>query len=140
MDGRRFLASAQRLLLGTDEADWRTAAGRACYAIMLEARAALLRWGFTIPRRDQLHAFVRQRFAYPALRELRGIGRVLEDLNRLRNQADYDITGPGPFADTKAARKAIKESGDALAALDAIESDPAVRAAAVAAIRAAFAP
>ena len=38
MDGRAFLNVARRLAQEPTEADWRTAAGRAYYALMLEGK------------------------------------------------------------------------------------------------------
>ena len=71
MDGRAFLDVAQRLLQASTEADWRSAAGRAYYALMLEGRAALQRWGFTIPRTEQIHRFVRLHFLYAGDSDMR---------------------------------------------------------------------
>jgi hypothetical protein len=59
MDGRAFLTVARRLAHEHTEADWRSAAGRAYYALLLEGKAAFQRWGFTPPPRDQIHRFVR---------------------------------------------------------------------------------
>jgi hypothetical protein len=140
MDGREYLQTAERLAQETLQADWRTAAGRAYYALMLEGRAALERWGFKIPRRDQIHAFVRLRFFVPADPQLRKIGEQLEKLGRLRNEADYDLPGPGSFADAGRAQQAVQDALDAIALLDAIDADPARRAAAIAAIQKAFPP
>src|SRR5260370_41806424 len=98
MNGRAFLESATRLAQGNIQADWRSAIGRAYYAIMLEGRDALQRWGFVLPRRDQVHTFVRLRFAMPTHPDLKAIGLTLEDLGHLRNKADYELTVAGPFA------------------------------------------
>jgi hypothetical protein len=138
MDGRAFLEVAERLALRSTEEDWRTATGRAYYGLMQECRAALERWGFPSPRRDQLHAFVRLHFTYPADRDLRQIGDALELLGQSRNRADYQLAHPGPFADRRNVKRFIQEARDNLALLDAIEADPARRTAAIAAVRAAF--
>jgi hypothetical protein len=140
MNGRAFLDSAQRLAQGSIEADRRSAAGRAYYALLLESRDALQRWGFVLPRRDQIHAFVRMRFSYPAPPDLKAIGKALEDLGVLRNKADYELTVAGPFANASRAQNAVQQAWTAIAVLDAIDGDPARRAAAIAAIRTAFAP
>jgi hypothetical protein len=138
MEGRKFLDVAERLAQATTEADWRTAAGRAYYAVLQECRSALERWGFRSPRRDQLHAFVRLRFVYPADRDLKEVGDVLDELVRLRNKADYELGTPGPFTDARVVQGVLPKARDALTLLDAIEADPARRTAAVAAVRAAF--
>jgi len=49
MDGRAFLGVAQEMALGRTEAHWRAAVGRAYYALMLEGRDFLQRWGFVPP-------------------------------------------------------------------------------------------
>ena len=138
MVGRRFLGPAQLLAGRGAEEYWRAAAGRAYYALFVECRDALLRWGFIIPPRDNVHSFVRLRFFTTASAELQGIGRALEDLCRLRNEADYRTTAPGNFASAVPASDALQEARDALSLLDQIVGDPARQAAAVAAIRAAW--
>lgn len=73
MDGRDFLIVAQRLSQDQTEADWRTAAGRAYYALMQEAREILEKWGFTPLGREDIHRFVRLRFTYaqdPTLKQI----------------------------------------------------------------------
>jgi hypothetical protein len=91
MDGRAFLLVAQRLAQASSEADWRTAAGRAYYTLMLEAREALRRWGFSIPKGDQIHRFVRLRLPYAADSDLRDVSLTLEESGKLRAEADYQI-------------------------------------------------
>jgi hypothetical protein len=90
MQGRAFIDLAADVLAGNTEPHRRGAAGRAYYGLMLECRDALFRWGFNLPPRDSVHTFVRLRFGYAADPDLKKIGRVLEDLVKLRNRADYD--------------------------------------------------
>jgi hypothetical protein len=78
MDGRAFLVVASELAQGPTEAHWRAAAGRAYYALMLEGRDALQRWGFPIPPRDQVHAFVRLRFIFATDVDFKEVGYALE--------------------------------------------------------------
>jgi hypothetical protein len=139
MDGRQFLDSARRMAKGHIEADWRTAAGRAYYALFIECRDVLLRWGFTI-RRDKAHHVVRLRFTYAAVPELKQIGLQLEQLGRLRTSADYETSLSGQFSNGKAAQQAVKDSEGAITILDQIEADPSRRAAAMAAIQATIIP
>ena len=60
MKGREFLKSARDLLAVGGEPSWRTAIGRAYYALVHEGADALLRWGFPKPPGEQIHRFVRQ--------------------------------------------------------------------------------
>jgi hypothetical protein len=135
MEGRSFLEVARRLVEQRSEADWRTAAGRAYYALLSEARVLLGRWGFAPARRDQVHAFVRLRFVFATDPDLKTIGMTLEDLGVLRNRADYRLDEPGPFKSAMAARQAIQDAFDAITTLDRIDDDPARQATAIAAIR-----
>jgi hypothetical protein len=105
---------------------------------MLEGREALHRWGFPLPPRDNAHHFVRMRFRFPNHPDLRLIGRTLDWLSRLRNQADYDLSSLPAFATGARAQQAVREVAAAVALLDAIDADSARRATAIAAIRAAF--
>jgi hypothetical protein len=138
MDGRAFLDVARQLVGGT-EAHRHSAVGRAYYALLIEARDALIRWGFPPPPHFQLHAFVRHRFTVPSDPDLKIIGGKLDSLNTLRNQADYQTASAGMFAASQRATAAVRDAQTAIDLLDAINADPARVAAAVAAIRAAFA-
>ena len=138
MHGREFLGTARRLVPNSNEADWHAAAGRAYYALLHEARVALQRWGFSLPPKDQVHAFVRLRFVYAQDRDLKVIGYALEELVKLRNQADYRIEKSGPFAHAVPVQQAIHSAQDCIDTLDLNETDVTRRTAAIAAIRAAF--
>lgn len=138
MDGRAFLDVADRLALRQTEADWRTSAGRAYYGLFQECRAALEAWGFVPASGEQVHRFVRLHFAYPADADLKGIAKTLEDLGRLRNHADYQLAIQGPFVTAKASRDVVVMARNALALLDTTLADAKRRAAAVAAVQAAF--
>ena len=135
MDSRRFLDLARRLLADPREENWRAAAGRAYYALMLTCRDALRAWGFVPQRGENIHPFVRLRFYYGTLHELKTIGDALDNLSQLRSKADYDMHSPR-FATDADAVNAVSEAAAALALLDAIETDPARRNAAIADIRA----
>jgi len=134
MDGRDFLDVAQDDAAGPSSAHWRSAAVNAYYALMLEGRDALLRWGFPLPPRQGVHAWVRLKFVYAADADLKVIGDALEDLVKLRNNAHYNLKPLSEFALATHALDAIQRARDALALLDGIEADPTRRAAAIAAV------
>src|SRR4029077_11794912 len=123
MDGREFLLVARELALGATEAHWRSAVGRADYALFLGGLAALERWGFARPPRHQVHAFVRLRFTYASDSDLRRAGKAIDDLVQRRNEADYQIAFYGSFADAAEANRVIREAESNLALLDQVEAD-----------------
>jgi hypothetical protein len=131
MNGRDFLTVAGEVIRGTTAAHWRTAVGRAYYALFLEGREALLRWGFPPAARDRSHLFVRLCFVLASDPDLKDIGRSLEWLGQRRNDADYTLRSPH-FASVGVARRALRDAHAALAILDAIDADPVRRAAAIA--------
>jgi len=134
MRGRDFLAPARQAAAGPTEPYWRTAAVDAYYALALECRDALLRWGFPVPRHN-MHADVRLRLAYAGDPDLRQIGDHLDYMGRVRNMASYDLRRLAVFVSDAEARSLIQRAAAGLALLDAIEADPARRAAAAASIR-----
>ena len=138
MRGREFLKSARDLLVVGGEPNWRSALGRAYYALVHEGADALLRWGFPKPPGEQIHRFVRLRFDSTPQSDLHLVGYALDQLGRLRNQADYQLGNPGVFANGVVTAQATRDATDAIAYLDAIEADSARLAAAVAALRQAW--
>jgi hypothetical protein len=135
MAGREFLDVARKVVLEKTPYFWRAAAIHAYYALMLECRDALSRWGFVKPRRDSVHPWVRLCFQYATDPDLKNIGLALDDLVRLRNEASYELAASSSFTNSTKAIRAIQRATDAIAILDAIEADPARLAAAIAAIR-----
>ena len=138
MRGREFLKSARDLLVVGGEPNWRSALGRAYYALVHEGADALLRWGFPKPPGEQIHRFVRLRFDSTPHSDFRSIGLALDQLGRLRNYADYQLSHPGVFANGVVAAQATRDATDAIARLDAIEADSVRLATAVAALRRAW--
>ena len=135
MNGRSFLTPAEELSDGLTEAHWRASAGRSYYALFQEALSALVRWGFAVPPRENIHAFVRLRFVYSTDPEAREIGRAVEHLVRLRNDADYKLVSSERFLSSEEAIRAVAVSRRTIAILDAIESDPDRLAEVIASIR-----
>jgi uncharacterized protein (UPF0332 family) len=135
MDGRAFLDVARDLAAGPTEAHWRSAVSRAYYALFHEALSALLRWGFTVPSHQNVHASVRLRFTCSTDPDVKKIGDALDDLVKLRNRADYQLVPLSPFTTTTRAVQALADARDAIALLDRIDGAARRRAAAIAAIR-----
>jgi hypothetical protein len=121
------------VVAGMTEPHWRASVIHAYYALILECRDALHRWGIAIPPRQNVHSFVRLHFLYAASADLNALGQALDKWCRFRNQANYDLSALPKFTSDAFAHDAIQESAAALALLDAMESDPARRAAAIAA-------
>jgi hypothetical protein len=101
----------------------------------LEARDALLRWGFSLPPRDRVHATVRLRLLYAKDTVLKGIGAVLDQTGQLRSRADYDLALTRFFTNRQKTQDAVQDIESAILELDRIESDPVRRAAAIASIQ-----
>jgi hypothetical protein len=134
MQGRDFLTLARDLVLGATEARRRATVIHAYYALFLECRDALVRWGRPPPPRQNVHSEVRRCFAHARNSDMNAIGNALDTLVRDRNTASYDLTQTAPFATSLVARTAVQQAADALAQLDAIDADPARRAAAIASL------
>ena len=134
MRGREFLGHALQLAAGPEEAYWRTGAVDAYYALVLERRDALLRWGFKVSRHN-MHPDVRLRFTFAGDPDLKQIGDHLDRTGPVRSRASYGLRRLAEFVSDAEARRMIRRATDGLALLDAIEADPARLAAAIASIR-----
>jgi hypothetical protein len=135
MQGRDFLSLAKELVVGKTEVHWRGAIVHAYYALFLESRDALIRWGRPAAPRQNIHAQVRLKFTYANDIELRAIGDALDELVRLRNRASYDLQHLADFTSSTVADTAIQRATTALTMLDGIDTDSIRRNAAIAAIK-----
>jgi hypothetical protein len=134
MRGRDFLVPASELAAGHTEAHWRGAFVHAYYALLLECRDALARWGRALPPHQNVHSHVRLCFVRAKDADLKRIGLRLEDLVKARNAASYNLLPLPLFASDLKAHLSVQDAADALALLDAIDADPARRAAAIASL------
>jgi hypothetical protein len=136
MPGREFLEVARELLaLGTLPRHWRAVIIHAYYALLLECRDAMSRWGLPPLTRQQVHAKVRLRLIFATDPDVKQIGLKLERLGEDRNLANYDLRALPLVASAAEATRDVQRAIDGLALLDAIDADPARRAAAVASIQ-----
>jgi hypothetical protein len=135
MQGREFLDLAREQLAGGLPRHHRGAFIHAYYALLLECREAMDRWGLPPLTRLQLHAQVRLRLFYSTDSDLQQIAKVLEDLGRKRNQASYDLSDDLLFALPRFADLDVQRAETALALLDTLDADPVRRAAAITSIR-----
>jgi uncharacterized protein (UPF0332 family) len=94
MTGRDFLPLAVHLAAGTTEAEWRTSVSRAYYAAFHETRRLFESLGFSVPHGDRAHAYLWLRLSNCGDQQVQQAGAYLNDLRRLRNQADYDLHRP----------------------------------------------
>jgi hypothetical protein len=135
MRGREFLDQARESLPGTLARQRRNGIIHAYYALLLECRDIMARWGLPSLARQQVHSQVRLRLTYSTDANLKSIGWTLEKLGQRRNQASYDLRDLPLFAAAAYAEDDVQAAADAIDLLDAIDTDPARRAAAVASIR-----
>lgn len=133
MQGRAFLDVARTLVFTATEPYWRATVIHAYYALFLECREALRRWGIAFTPRPNVHSAVRLRFHFASDPSLNQLSFALDRWCRKRNDASYDMGTLPAFATGRLAQEAIQETTAALALLDAIDADPARSAAAIAA-------
>ncbi|MFO0811040.1 MAG: hypothetical protein U0746_20615 [Gemmataceae bacterium] len=138
MRGRDLLPVAGRAARQQTEADWRTAANRAYYALMLEVRDGFAQLGLTPPPLTAVHLTTRKRLFATGDPGVNQIGLWFDDLQRLRRAADYDTGSLPAFATNAAALSAEQRSLDAIRLLDAVIADAARRAAVIAEIQKVF--
>jgi hypothetical protein len=136
MDGRDFLAAAQHLLSLPQEVCWRSAANRLYLAVLLEARAALERWGFPLLPQDDIHDFVVSRFGSPLSLDLLRVEDGLRRLRSLATEADFALSAVGSFANAGPVSQHLVLAQVVIDLLDQIDNDPVRRAAAIRDIRA----
>ncbi len=127
MRGRDFLGVARSLLSSSVEAHRRAVVIHSYYALMLECRDALLRWGVILPPRHNVHSEVRLKFAYSGDADLKALGDALDALGRNRNVASYNLSLSGRFSSNVHSLNAFDTATQAIDLLDVIDSNPAKR-------------
>jgi uncharacterized protein (UPF0332 family) len=93
MKAEEFQGVAEFLLAGgpNEEGRQRSAISRFYYAAFLEARDRLKEVKGLSFKKNEAHQNVRRAFEWSDAVPLRTVGRLLEDLKKLREGADYDI-------------------------------------------------
>jgi hypothetical protein len=134
MQGRAFLDLAREIVGNGAERHWRGAHVHAYYALFLEGRDTLARWGFPAPSLHSVHYHVRNKLTFAADKDLKAIGITLDHLSQRRSWASYVLGFHVRHGSEGAARQSIQAAADALALLDNLEGDPVRRAAAIASL------
>ena len=135
MEGRAFLKVARDLARIAGEAHRRAAIGRAYYALMLESRDLLTRWGISCRSSENVHHFVRLKLLYARDAKLKDVGVVLERLLKQRNHADYQLSNfKAAYLNEDFIESMIIDADKAIALLDWIDGDPTRRESAIASI------
>jgi hypothetical protein len=134
MRGREFLDLAREIVGNGGERHWRGAHVHAYYALLLESREALTRWGLPAPSPHTVHHHIRNKLTFAGDKDLKRIGISLDHLSQRRSWASYQLGPHTRHGSEAAARQSIQEAADALTLLDALEVDPAHRTVAVASI------
>ena len=105
------LALALEADAASDEAKARTSVSRHYYAAFLEARDRLIQTTAIRVRSKNAHDVVQKSFGRSLDGSTKVLGRLLEDLKKLRVQADYDLAtalGAGDAGDAKALYRDIE--------------------------------
>src|SRR5260370_40485617 len=113
MRGREFLDQARESLPGTLPRQRRNAIIHAYYALLLECRDLMIRWGLPLLSRQQVHSQVRLRLIYSSAADLKPVGRALERLGRRRNLSSYDLLDLPLFAAAADPQDDVKVEADA---------------------------
>jgi uncharacterized protein (UPF0332 family) len=116
IDPDAFLVLEDKLLLGVDEEDWRSAVSRAYYAAFHSARQFMEALGFQVPQAEQAHAYLWLRLSNSGHPPLDDAGRDLNHLRTDRNFADYefsrDLTQAAAIRQVRVAREIMETLDD----------------------------
>lgn len=121
MNGLDFLPLAARLAAEHTEPEWRTAVGRAYYAVFHVARQLLEDLGFRTPRADRAHAYLWMRQNNCGNARAERAAADLQTMRYHRNHADYDLHVP--LKQTVAAGD-VRLAGQIIQALAAAAKEP----------------
>ncbi len=123
MDPRDFLETAEGLLHGTKEADWRSSVSRAYYATfnvfceILRATVPVRLLARDSQKTQMSHGYVTRCLKNCADRSVAELGKLLEELKVRRTDADYKLS---LAVDQRAAAEAVEDARDLLAEADSL--------------------
>jgi len=132
MDPRDFLDIAGEWSVAAREAEWRSAVSRAYYAAFHVASRLFQRARFAVPRGEQAHGYLWLRLSNSGHPDVINAGRVLQELRRDRNHADYDLGVP--FLQNLA-MDSVTNALSIIQLLETVETTPHVLAQITAAMR-----
>ena len=124
MNPERFQALASRLLHreGKEPESCRTAISR-CYYAAFHVAKELLDPHFTFPPDATAHKLVRRLLSYADDDEVRRVGRELDNLRELRNDADYRLY-LRDVEDRRAAQHHVNVAAEQIRVIKAIAAGP----------------
>jgi uncharacterized protein (UPF0332 family) len=99
MKWAEFLDTGKRLLVGSTEGDWRSAASRSYYAVFHFFRDWLRNERLDLGAGGQAHNSLYVGFANCRVASVQTVGDRIDELRRARTHADYDLRRP--FAKAK---------------------------------------
>ncbi|HUY36179.1 MAG TPA: hypothetical protein VMV69_25800 [Pirellulales bacterium] len=108
---------------GADESWFRTAVGRAYYAAFHVGLEFAERLGVRLPRQEHVHKKLMMLLGNCRLTSLSDAGKLLDDLKRDRNHADYSLRDPR-FGGRNVALAAIARSQRLCQIIDDCGADP----------------
>lgn len=121
IDALEYFRLAEKLVVGTTEAEWRSAVSRAYYAVFHVARKLLVSCGFNVKRGEQAHAYLWLRLANCGNPDLQTAANRLTNLRGDRNRADYEFQQT--FGQSKA-HAAVLRTGEIIRVLNTTDSTP----------------
>ncbi|MGL4551391.1 MAG: hypothetical protein ACRC33_09410 [Gemmataceae bacterium] len=123
MTPRQILDCAQRLLAGSEEADWRGAVSRGYYAAFHATIALFRSIRFRAPADAGAHKYLTDRLIAAGFADWVNAGQELSRLRDDRNEADYDLNVSfGLFW----AEQILDRVDDYFDLLDQLRADPAL--------------
>ena len=123
MDGHEFIEVAKSLAHSQREAWLRSAVSRAYYALLNSAIQFLSELGFSVEQGPGAHGQTRNRLSNSTVEQMMDFSRILDELRKRRNKADYDMSSSDFTNQATCALRAAKAES-ALALLVACKHEP----------------